>query len=66
MVPAGLLAAFLHDVAEELTDRSMDFHRRMIGRMFRESEKQQWAGFVDQSSLVNAPRSSAEGSRRGA
>jgi len=42
----AILAAFLLYVAEELTDRSMDFHRRLIGRLFRESEKKQWTGFV--------------------
>jgi hypothetical protein len=40
-------------VAEELTDRSIDFHRRLIARMFRESEKKQWAGFVQQGPSVN-------------
>jgi hypothetical protein len=40
-------------VAEELTDRSMDFHRRLIGRMFREAEKKQWTGFVQQGLQVN-------------
>jgi hypothetical protein len=50
----AILAAFLLHVAEELTDRSIDFHRRLIGRMFRESEKKQWANFVYQGSVVNA------------
>ena len=40
-------------VAEELTDRSMDFHRRLIGRMFCEAEKKQWTGFVQQGLQVN-------------
>jgi len=50
----AILAAFLLQVSEELTDRSMDFHRRLIGRMFRESDKKQWANFVDQGAVVNA------------
>jgi hypothetical protein len=50
----AILAAFLLQVSEELTDRSMDFHRRLIGRLFRESDKKQWAYFVDQGAVVNA------------
>jgi len=49
----SILACFLLYVSEELTDRSIDFHRRLIGRMFRESEKRQWAGFVQQGPSVN-------------
>ena len=49
----AILAAFLLNLAEELTDRSMDFHRRLIGRLFRESEKKQWTGFVQQGPSVN-------------
>jgi len=48
-----ILACFLLYVAEELTDRSIDFHRRLIGRMFRESEKKRWVGFVQQGPSVN-------------
>ena len=49
----SILAAFLLHVAEELTDRSLDFHRRLMGRLFRESENKQWTGFVEQGSRVN-------------
>jgi len=49
----AILAAFLLYVAEELTDRSMDFHRRLIGRMFRKSENKQWTGFLQQGPNVN-------------
>ena len=49
----AILACFLLYVAEELTDRSIDFHRRLIGRMFRESEKKRWVGFVQQGPSVN-------------
>jgi Domain of unknown function (DUF4158) len=49
----AILACFLLYVAEELTDRSIDFHRRLIGRMFRESEKKRWMGFVQQGPSVN-------------
>lgn len=49
----SILVAFLLHVAEELTDRSMDFHRRLIGRMFHESEKIQWTGFVQEGPDVN-------------
>lgn len=49
----AILAGFLLYVAEELTDRSMDFHRRLISRLFRESEKKQWTGFVQQGPNVN-------------
>src|SRR4030095_6698539 len=49
----AILASFLLYVAEELTDRSIDFHRRLMARLFRESEKKQWAGFVQQGPSVN-------------
>jgi hypothetical protein len=49
----SILAAFLLQVSEELTDRVMDFHRRLIGRMFREAEKKQWTGFVSEGAEVN-------------
>ena len=49
----AILACFLLNVADELTDRSIDFHRRLIGRMFRESEKSRWTGFVQQGPSVN-------------
>ena len=49
----AILAAFPLYVSEELTDRIMDFHRRLIGRMFRESEKKQWTAFVDRGPAVN-------------
>ena len=49
----AILAAFLLNLAEELTDRSVDFHRRLIGRLFRASEKKQWTGFVQQGPSVN-------------
>jgi hypothetical protein len=45
----AILAAFLLNLAEELTDRSMDFYRHL----FRESEKKQWIGFVQQGPSVN-------------
>lgn len=49
----SILAAFLLHVAEELTDRSLDFHRRLIGRLFRDAENKQWTEFVEQGSRVN-------------
>jgi TnpA family transposase len=52
----SILAAFLLHVAEELTDRSLDFHRRLIGRLFRDAEKKQWTEFVAQGPGVNEKR----------
>ena len=49
----SILAAFLLHVSEELTDRTIDFHRRLIGRMFREAEKKRWTGFVSEGAEVN-------------
>ena len=49
----AILAAFLIYVAQEITDRVMDFHNRLIGRMFHESEKSQWTQFVDHGPVVN-------------
>jgi TnpA family transposase len=49
----SIMAAFLLHVAEELTDRSLDFHRRLIGRLFRGAENKQWKEFVEQGPDVN-------------
>lgn len=49
----SILAVFVLSVAEELTDRSLDFHRRLIGRLFRNAENKQWTEFVEQGSGVN-------------
>jgi TnpA family transposase len=49
----AILAAFVLYMVQELTDRVIDFHNRLIGRMFHQAEKNRWAEFVDSGSRVN-------------
>jgi TnpA family transposase len=50
----AILAAFLLHVAGELTDRAVDFHNRLIGRMFHQAEDRRWIDFSTDGASVNA------------
>jgi len=49
----AILAAFVLYVVQELTDRVIDFHNRLIGRMFNQAEKKRWSTFVASGASVN-------------
>ncbi len=49
----AILAAFAFYLVQELTDRVIDFHNRLIGRMFHRADKSRWAEFTNSGSRVN-------------
>jgi len=49
----AILTAFLIYVAQELTDRTIGFHNRLIGRMFYSSESKQWTHLTASGKTVN-------------
>lgn len=49
----AILASFLIYVAQELTDRTIGFHNRLIGRMFYRSESKQWTHLTASGKTVN-------------
>jgi hypothetical protein len=48
-----MLAAFLLHVGGELTDRAVDFHNRLIGRLFHRAEDRRWIDFANDGAAVN-------------
>ena len=49
----AILTAFLLYVVQELTDRTIGFHNRLIGRMFYTAEAKQWTHLSANGTIVN-------------
>jgi hypothetical protein len=49
----AVLTAFLIYVSQELTDRTIGFHNRLIGRMFYRAESKQWTHLTTSGRTVN-------------
>lgn len=49
----AILAAFVLYMVKELTDRSIDFHNRLIGRVFHQAERNRWVEFANNGATVN-------------
>ena len=49
----AILTAFLIYVAQELTDRTIGFHNRLLGRLFYNSENKQWTHLTASGRTVN-------------
>jgi len=49
----AILTAFLIYVAQELTDRTIGFHNRLLGRLFYNSESKQWTHLTASGRTVN-------------
>ena len=48
----AILAAFQLHMGGELTDRAVDFHNRLIGRMFHHAEDSRWTDFSTDGAMV--------------
>jgi TnpA family transposase len=46
-------AAFVLHMGGELTDRAVDFHNRLIGRMFHRADDRRWTAFTTAGAMVN-------------